>query len=136
MNKVGELDLRKQGLLTDTYFLFGNGAEGGVTVEPEAVFHGWRSARCECLPGGTQWSGSRVGAKCRSGWNQAFLTERQRRKKGLTALFNYELSVKENTVATMNGSVYFAINVCLSYVSKSLSSPRYASTLSLIAFFI
>ena len=53
MNKVGELDLRKQGLLTDTYFLFGNGAEGGVTVEPEAVFHGWRSARRECLPGGT-----------------------------------------------------------------------------------
>ena len=29
------------GLSTDTAFLFGNGAEGGVAVEPEAVFHGW-----------------------------------------------------------------------------------------------
>ena len=75
MDKVGELDLRQQGLLTDTAFLFGNVAEGGVAVEPEAVFHGWRSARRECLPGGTQWSGSRAGAKCRSGWSQAFLTE-------------------------------------------------------------
>ena len=27
-----------------------NGAEVGVAVEPEAVFHGWRSARRECLP--------------------------------------------------------------------------------------
>ena len=41
------------GLSTDTYLSFGNGAEGGVAVEPEAVFHGWRSARRECLPGGT-----------------------------------------------------------------------------------
>ena len=41
------------GLSTDTYFLFGNGAEGGVAVEPEAVFHGWPQARRECLPGGT-----------------------------------------------------------------------------------
>ena len=24
--------------------LLGNGAEGGVAVEPEAVFHGWRQA--------------------------------------------------------------------------------------------
>ena len=85
MGKVGELDLRQQGLLTDTYLSFGNGAEGEVAVEPEAVFHGWRSARRECLPGGTQWRGSRAGAKCRCGWNQAFLTELQRRKKGLTA---------------------------------------------------
>ena len=53
MDQVGELDLRQQGLLTDTAFIFGNGAEGGVAVEPEAVFHGWRSARRECLPGGT-----------------------------------------------------------------------------------
>ena len=49
MDKVGELDLRQQGLLTDTYLSFGNGAEGGVAMEPEAVFHGWRSARRECL---------------------------------------------------------------------------------------
>lgn len=42
MDKVGELDLRQQGLLTDTYLSFGNGAEGGVAVEPEAVFHGRR----------------------------------------------------------------------------------------------
>ena len=54
MDQVGELDLRQQGLLTDTAFLFGNGAEGGVAVEPEAVFHGWRPARRECLPGGTR----------------------------------------------------------------------------------
>ena len=74
------------GLSIDTAFLFGNGAEGVVAVEPEAVFHGWPQARRESLPGGTRWSGSRAGAKCRSGWNQAFLTERQRRKKGLTAL--------------------------------------------------
>ena len=31
-----------------------NGAEGVVAVEPEAVFHGWRPARRECLLGGTQ----------------------------------------------------------------------------------
>ena len=85
MNQVGGKADTCGGLSTDTYFLFGNGAEGGVAVEPEAVFHGWRSARRECLPGGTQWSGSRAGATCRSGWNQAFLTEHQRRKKGLTA---------------------------------------------------
>ena len=30
-----------------------NGAEGGVAVEPKAVFHGWLQARRECLPGGT-----------------------------------------------------------------------------------
>ena len=42
------------GLSTDTAFLFGNGAEGVVAVEPEAVFHGWHPARRECLPGGTQ----------------------------------------------------------------------------------
>ncbi len=40
----------------DTAFLFGNGAEGVVAVEPEAVFHGWRKARRECLPGGTTFS--------------------------------------------------------------------------------
>ena len=54
MRRVDELDLRQQGLLTDTYLSFGNGAEGGVAVEPEAVFHGWRSARRECLPAGTK----------------------------------------------------------------------------------
>ncbi len=53
MNKVGELDLRQQGLLPDAYLSFGNGSEGGVAVEPEAVFPGWRPARRECLPGGT-----------------------------------------------------------------------------------
>ena len=42
MRRVGELDLRQQGLLTDTYLSFDNVAEGGVAVEPEAVFHGWR----------------------------------------------------------------------------------------------
>jgi len=53
-----------------------NEAEGGVAVEPEAVFLGWLQARRECLPGGTQWSGSHAGAQCRSGWNQAGLAER------------------------------------------------------------
>ena len=75
MNKVGSTAIARDGLTTDTYLSFGNVAEGGVAVEPEAVFHGWRSARRECLPGGTQWSGSCAGATCRSGWNQAFLTE-------------------------------------------------------------
>ena len=42
------------GLTTDTAFLVGNGAEGVVAVEPEAVFHGWLLAGRECLPGGTQ----------------------------------------------------------------------------------
>ena len=42
------------GLSTDTAFLFGNGAEGVVAVEPEAVFHGWRQARPECLLVGTK----------------------------------------------------------------------------------
>ena len=41
------------GLSTGTAFLFGNGAEGVVAVEPEAVFHGGRPARRECLPGGS-----------------------------------------------------------------------------------
>ena len=94
MDKVGELDLRQQGLLTDTYLSYGNGAEGGVAVEPEAVFHGWRYARRECLPGGTQWSGSRAGATCRSGWNQGGVTERQRRNTTLTALYSMR---RENT---------------------------------------
>ena len=76
MDQVGGKADTCGGLSTDTAFLVGNGAEGGVAVEPEAVFHGWRLARRECLPGGTQWSGSRAGAKCRSGWNQAFLLER------------------------------------------------------------
>ena len=53
MNKVGGKADTCGGLSTDTAFLIGNGAEGGVAVEPEAVFHGWRSARRECLPGGT-----------------------------------------------------------------------------------
>ena len=53
MNKVGGKADTCGGLSTDTAFLFGNGAEGGVAVEPEAVFHGWRSAGRECLPGGT-----------------------------------------------------------------------------------
>ena len=54
MNQVGGKADTCGGLSTDTAFLFGNGAEGVVAVEPEAVFHGWRSARRECLPGGTQ----------------------------------------------------------------------------------
>ena len=53
MNKFGELTDACGRLLTDTAFLFGNVAEGGVAVEPEAVFHGWLQARRECLPGGT-----------------------------------------------------------------------------------
>ena len=58
---------RNNWLLADTAFLGSNGAEGGIAVEPEAVFHGWLQARRECLPGGTQWSESRAGATCRSG---------------------------------------------------------------------
>ena len=54
MDKVGGLDATCGGQSTDTAFLFGNGAEGGVAVEPEAVFHGWQDARRECLPGGTR----------------------------------------------------------------------------------
>ena len=54
MNQVGGKADTCGGLSTDTAFLLGNGAEGVVAVEPEAVFHGWRSARRECLPGGTQ----------------------------------------------------------------------------------
>ena len=54
MDQVGELADACGRLLTDTYFPFGNGAEGGVAVKPEAVFHGWQDARRECLPGGTQ----------------------------------------------------------------------------------
>ena len=54
MNQVGGKAATCGGLSTDTAFLFGNGAEGVVAVEPEAVFHGWRLARRECLPGGTQ----------------------------------------------------------------------------------
>ena len=53
IERVGGMDVACDGLTTDTYLSFGNGAEGGVAVEPEAVFHGWRSARRECLPGGT-----------------------------------------------------------------------------------
>ena len=53
MNQVGGKADTCGGLSTDTAFLFGNGAEGVVAVEPEAVFHGCRSARRECLPGGT-----------------------------------------------------------------------------------
>ena len=53
MDQVGGKADTCGGLSTDTYFLFGNGAEGGVAVEPEAVFHGWPQARRECLPGGT-----------------------------------------------------------------------------------
>lgn len=54
MNQVGGKADTCGGLSTDTAFFFGNGAEGVVAVEPEAVFHGWRSARRECLPGGTK----------------------------------------------------------------------------------
>ena len=53
MNQVGGKADTRGGLSTDTAFLAGNVAEGGVAVEPEAVFLGWRSARRECLPGGT-----------------------------------------------------------------------------------
>ena len=62
MNQVGGKADTCGGLSTDTAFLFGNGAEGVVAVEPEAVFHGWRLARRECLPGGTGWSGSHAWA--------------------------------------------------------------------------
>ena len=41
MNQVGGLDATCGGQSTDTYLSFGNGAEGGVAVEPDAVFHGW-----------------------------------------------------------------------------------------------
>ena len=53
MDQVGGKADTCGGLSTDTAFLFGNVAEGVVAVEPEAVFHGWRPARRECLPGGT-----------------------------------------------------------------------------------
>ena len=53
MDQVGGMAVACDGLTTDTYVSFGNGAEGGVAVEPEAVFHGWPQARRECLPGGT-----------------------------------------------------------------------------------
>ncbi|MCI6428897.1 MAG: hypothetical protein MR809_08485 [Rikenellaceae bacterium] len=53
MNQVGGKADTCGGLSTDTAFLFGNGAEGVVAVEPEAVFHGWHPSRRECLPGGT-----------------------------------------------------------------------------------
>lgn len=53
MDKVGGKADTCGGLSTDTAFLVGNRAEGGVAVEPEAVFHGWPQARRECLPGGT-----------------------------------------------------------------------------------
>ena len=53
MNQVGGKADTCGGLSTDTAFLFGNGAEGVVAVEPEAVFHGWCPAKRECLPGGT-----------------------------------------------------------------------------------
>lgn len=54
IDQVGGLDATCGGQSTDTAFLFSNGAEGGVAVEPEVVFPVWRSARRECLPGGTQ----------------------------------------------------------------------------------
>ena len=54
MNRVGGLDATGGGQSTDTYLSFGNGAEGAVAVEPEAVFHGRQNAGRECLPGGTQ----------------------------------------------------------------------------------
>ena len=54
MDQVGGKADTCGGLSTDTAFLFGNGAEGVVAVEPEAVFHGWLLAGRECLPGGTQ----------------------------------------------------------------------------------
>ena len=41
MDQVGGMAVACDGLTTDTAFLVGNGAEGGVAVEPEAVFHGW-----------------------------------------------------------------------------------------------
>ena len=53
MNQVGSKADTCGGLTTDTAFLFGNGAEGVVAVESEAVFPSLRQARRECLPGGT-----------------------------------------------------------------------------------
>ena len=42
MDQVGGKADTCGGLSTDTASLIGNGAEGGVAVEPEAVFHGGR----------------------------------------------------------------------------------------------
>ena len=42
MRRVGGKADTCGGLTTETAFLFGNGAEGVVAVESEAVFHGWR----------------------------------------------------------------------------------------------
>ena len=53
MDRVGGMVVACDELTTDTAFLFGNGAEGGVAVEPEAVFPVWPQARRERLPGGT-----------------------------------------------------------------------------------
>ena len=56
-NKNTDVDGRRYHLIPLTYPPAAgesNGAEGGVAVEPEAVFHGWLKARRECLPGGTQ----------------------------------------------------------------------------------
>lgn len=75
MNQVGGKADTCGGLSTDTAFLFGNGAEGVVAVEPEAVFHGG------IQPGGNVCRAEldRVevtqGRQSRSGWNQAFLTQ-------------------------------------------------------------
>ena len=120
MDKVGGLADTCGGQSTDTAFLLGNGAEGGVAVEPEAVFHGWPQARRECLPGGTQWSGSRAGATCRSGWNQAFLLERQAEEEGIDRFvvifkemgmnnFQFLLYVSGCIVRSMSDLQYFKI---------------------------
>ena len=55
-NRSTDVDGRRYHLIPLTYPPAAgesNGAEGGVAVEPEAVFHGWLQARRECLPGGT-----------------------------------------------------------------------------------
>ena len=41
MDLICGMDATCGGLTIGTYFTFGNVAEGGVVVEPEAVFHGW-----------------------------------------------------------------------------------------------
>ena len=62
MNQVGGKADTCGGPSTDTAFLVGDGAEGVEAVKD-----------------------------CRSGWNQAFLTQLQRRKKGLIALLNAKI---------------------------------------------
>ena len=56
-NRSTDVDGRRYHLIPLTHLPAAgesNGAEGGVAVKPEAVFHNGRNERWECLPGGTQ----------------------------------------------------------------------------------